>query len=109
MVRGADGRHDLLAVGSQLSVLVENVLPALLIQDDDAAVGVGRLGKGAQVLAALWATALRGARSSPSRSAVISWIAGTQRGYSDAELVTAAFSRVGEARGTPSRMPSQNP
>jgi hypothetical protein len=31
MVRGADGHHDLLAVGSKLFVLVKDVLPAVLV------------------------------------------------------------------------------
>ena len=83
MVRGADRRHDLLKTGSQLSVLVEDVLPALLIQKDGASIGVNRLGESAQALAALRATARRGMRSSPTRSADSSWIAGTRRGYSD--------------------------
>jgi len=42
MIRGVDGRHDLLTVGSQLGVLVEYVLPALVLQCDGASVRVGR-------------------------------------------------------------------
>ena len=48
MAGGADGRDDLLLVESQLRVLVEDVLPALLVQNDSAPVGIGRLRQDAQ-------------------------------------------------------------
>jgi hypothetical protein len=38
MIWRADCRHDLVAVGSQLSVLVEDVLPAFVIENHGASV-----------------------------------------------------------------------
>jgi hypothetical protein len=52
MARRADGRDDLLPVKSQLCVLMEDVLPALLVQDDSASVGIDRTRQDAQTLTA---------------------------------------------------------
>jgi hypothetical protein len=57
MIWRADCRHDLVAVGSQLSVLVEDVVPAFVIEDNGASVGVDCFGKGTQGLSASWAGA----------------------------------------------------
>jgi hypothetical protein len=45
MIRGSDGRHDVLAVSSQLGVLMEDVHPAVLIQDHGTSVRVNPLGE----------------------------------------------------------------
>jgi hypothetical protein len=50
MVWRADRGHNLIPVGSQLSVLVEDVLPTLLVQYDEASVGVDGIGKDAQAI-----------------------------------------------------------
>jgi hypothetical protein len=74
MIWRADCRHDLVAVGSQLSVLVEDVLPAFVIENHGASVRVDCFGKGTQGLSASWAGA--------SGSGICSWVARTRRGYS---------------------------
>jgi hypothetical protein len=71
MIWRADGRHDLVAVGSQLSVLVENMLPAFVVENHDASVGIDCFGKGTQRLSTSWAGA--------SGSGIGSWVARTLR------------------------------
>lgn len=60
MIWRADCRHNLVAVGSQLSVLVEDVLPAFVIEDHGTSVRVDCFGKDTQGLSASWAEATAG-------------------------------------------------
>jgi hypothetical protein len=83
MIWRADCRHDLYPVESQLSVLVEDVLPAFVIEDHGAPVRVDRFGKGAQGLSASWAGA--------STSGIGSLVARMRRGYTGAGLAQSRF------------------
>lgn len=50
MAGRADGGDDLVLVESQLGVLVQDVLPALLVKDNGTSVGIDGLGQDAQAL-----------------------------------------------------------
>lgn len=50
MAGRADRGDDLILVEGQLGVLVKDVLPAFLVQDDGASVGIDGLGQDAQAL-----------------------------------------------------------